>query len=190
MHPSDDLTVRLACLADIPTLANWDNKQHVKAATSNDGTAGFDLDWEKELAPRTDGTEFLIAEVNGHPIGAMQIIDPATERTHYWGAIANNLRALDIWIGEEDYLSQGYGTRMMCYAINRCFADSRVIAVLIDPLSNNTKSHRFYERLGFEFVERRQFDDLTDCFVYRLERDAWEARNDAAGTATIVADQP
>lgn len=174
MHQSNKLTIRLASLADIQTLTHWDNKEHVKAATTNDGSAGFDMDWEQELAARTDGTEFLIAEVDGHPIGALQIIDPATERTHYWGPIANDLRALDIWIGEEAYLSQGYGTRMMHFAIDRCFADKRVNAVLIDPLANNTKSHRFYERLGFQFAERRQFDDLSDCFVFRLERDAWE----------------
>jgi len=173
MHQSDNFTIRLATLSDIPTLAEWDNKDHVKAATTNDGSVGFDLDWHDELAPRSDGTEFLIAEVDGLPIGALQIIDPATERTRYWGAIANNLRALDIWIGEEAYLSKGFGTRMMRFAINRCFADNRVIAVLIDPLANNTKSHRFYERLGFQFAERRKFDDLSDCFVYRLDRDDW-----------------
>ena len=177
MPPSDELIIRLARLSDIPTLTHWDEKEHVKAATTNDGSAGFDMDWEDELAPRSDGTEFLIAEVNGHPIGALQIIDPATERTHYWGAIANNLRALDIWIGEEAYLAQGHGSRMMEYAINRCFADNRVTAVLVDPLANNTRSHRFYERLGFQFAERRQFDDVSDCFVYRLEREAWSSEN-------------
>ena len=177
MPPSDELFIRLARLSDIPTLTHWDEKEHVKAATTNDGSAGFDMDWENELAPRSDGTEFLIAEVNGHPIGALQIIDPATERTHYWGAIANNLRALDIWIGEEAYLAQGHGSRMMAYAINRCFADNRVTAVLVDPLANNTGSHRFYERLGFQFAERRQFDDVSDCFVYRLEREAWISEN-------------
>lgn len=42
---------------------------------------------------------------------------PATERTHYWGAVAGNLRAIDIWIGEEASIGQGHGSRMMTYAI-------------------------------------------------------------------------
>jgi aminoglycoside 6'-N-acetyltransferase len=44
-----------------------------------------------------------------------------------------------------------------------------VTAVIIDPLAANTRAHRFYERLGFRFVERRGFGD-DDCFIYRLER--------------------
>ena len=42
-------------------------------------------------------------------------------------------------------------------------------AILIDPLASNTAAHRFYERLGFRYVERRQFGE-DDCIVYRLER--------------------
>jgi aminoglycoside 6'-N-acetyltransferase len=44
-----------------------------------------------------------------------------------------------------------------------------VEAVVIDPRADNTRAHRFYERLGFRFVERRRFGE-DDCFVYRLER--------------------
>lgn len=32
-----------------------------------------------------------------------------------------------------------------------------------------TKAHRFYERLGFTFVEERNFDG-DDSFVYLLDR--------------------
>jgi aminoglycoside 6'-N-acetyltransferase len=41
--------------------------------------------------------------------------------------------------------------------------------VLIDPLAGNVGAHRFYERLGFRFVERRRFG-TDDGFVYRLDR--------------------
>ncbi len=58
---------------------------------------------------------------------------------------------------------------MMRLALERCFADPQVSAVLIDPLASNTRAHRFYERLGFRFVERRRFG-ADECFVYRLDR--------------------
>jgi aminoglycoside 6'-N-acetyltransferase len=58
---------------------------------------------------------------------------------------------------------------MMHLALARCFAAPDVVAVLIDPLASNTRSHRFYERLGFRFVECRRFGE-DECFVYRLER--------------------
>jgi aminoglycoside 6'-N-acetyltransferase len=60
-------------------------------------------------------------------------------------------------------------------ALLRCFSDPAVTAVLVDPLETNTRSHRFYERLGFEFVERRRFG-YDDCFVYRLTRQRFESR--------------
>jgi aminoglycoside 6'-N-acetyltransferase len=64
---------------------------------------------------------------------------------------------------------KGYGSEMMRLALRRCFADPAVEAVLIDPLATNTAAHRFYERLGFRFTERRQFGE-DDTFVYRLRR--------------------
>ena len=113
-----------------------------------------------------------VVSVDGRPVGFLQIIDPAAEETHYWGDVEGGLRAIDIWIGEEEDLGRGYGTRMMRLALERCFADPGVGAVLIDPLEINIRARRFYERLGFRLVERRRFGD-DDCCVYRLERSAW-----------------
>lgn len=173
-----DLIIRRAVASDAALLYRWDEMPHVKASVSNSGTSSFDSNWEEELAPRSDGTEFFIAEVVADntpvPIGAMQVIDPATERTHYWGAIAANQRGIDIWIGEEAYIGRGYGTQMMTYIIDYCFKPVQVTAILIDPLSNNTRSHKFYRSLGFEFVERRQFDEESDCFVFKLSRKRWQ----------------
>lgn len=78
-----------------------------------------------------------------------------------------NLRAIDIWIGEESDLGKRYGMQMMRLALARCFADPTVTAVLVDPLVSNTRVHRFHERLGFQCTDRRQFGD-DDCLVYRL----------------------
>ena len=123
----------------------------------------------KFLRMRPGYGEQLIAEVDGVPIGLLQIIDPAEEERHYWGEVPANLRAIDIWIGEAAYLGRGYGTRMMQLAIGRCFAAPAVEAILIDPLARNTRAIRFYQRLGFKPVEERRFgEDL--CLVHRLER--------------------
>lgn len=61
---------------------------------------------------------------------------------------------------------------MMQLALERCFADGRVSAVLIDPLAGNTAAQRFYRRLGFRPVARRRFGQ-DDCLVHRLERADW-----------------
>jgi aminoglycoside 6'-N-acetyltransferase len=161
------INLRPATSADLDLLRHWDEQPHVIAADPND-----DWHWEEELDRTPDWREQLIAEIDGRAIGFIQIIDPAREESHYWGDVAENLRAIDIWIGAETDLSKGYGTKMMQLALVRCFADPLVTAVLVDPLVSNTRVHRFYERLGFQFVERRQFEDDA-CFVYRLNRETW-----------------
>jgi Acetyltransferases, including N-acetylases of ribosomal proteins len=117
----------------------------------------------------------LIAELDGRPIGFIQIIDPLLEESHYWGNVPANLRAIDIWIGMADDLSKGYGTVMMHQALERCFANTQVTAVLIDPLSSNTRGRKFYERMGYRFVEYRNFGE-DHCAVYELTREEWEGR--------------
>jgi aminoglycoside 6'-N-acetyltransferase len=158
------ISLRPATPADVRLLRRWDEQPHVIASDPND-----DWQWEGELARNPDWRQQLIAEVDGRPVGFVQIIDPRREETHYWGDVPPDLRAIDIWIGAESDLGRGYGSRIMKLALARCFADSSVSAVLIDPLAGNIGAHRFYERLGFRFVERRRFG-ADECFVYRLER--------------------
>jgi aminoglycoside 6'-N-acetyltransferase len=167
------INLRPATLADLDLLRHWDKQAHVVAAIGND-----DWGWEVELTRTPDWREQLIAEIADRPIGFIQIIDPAREDSYYWGDVPENLRAIDIWIGEETDLGKGYGTTMMQLALSRCFADPTVTAVLIDPLANNTRAQRFYERLGFQCIDRRWFGE-DDCLVYRLNRASW---NDTVNT--------
>jgi aminoglycoside 6'-N-acetyltransferase len=157
---------------DLSILRHWDTKPHVIAASGDDGW----FDWEAELPRQVSWRELLIAEDEGRPVGVLQVIDPAEEESRYWGDVAPNLRAIDIWIGEESDLGRGLGSTMMHLALSRCFSNPRVVGVLIDPLHSNSRVQRFYERLGFRRVEQRTFG-LDDCIIYRLDRDAWRQRN-------------
>jgi aminoglycoside 6'-N-acetyltransferase len=166
------LNLRSATSADLDLLQQWDEQPHVIDSDPND-----DWHWKIELDRTPEWREQLIAELDGRPIGYIQIIDPAPEESHYWGDVPMNLRAIDIWIGEETDLGKGYGTQMMELALARCFADPLVTAVLIDPLVNNTRAHRFYQRLGFQVVDRRQFGE-DDCLVHCLNREDWQPKDD------------
>lgn len=116
-----------------------------------------------------------MAEAEGRPIGFIQVIDPHEEETHYWGDVEPNLRAIDIRIGEEEYLGKGYGTEMMIQALEICFGNPDVKAVLIDPLESNTRAIYFYRKLGFEFLEKRTFGE-DECLVLRIMRERWERK--------------
>jgi aminoglycoside 6'-N-acetyltransferase len=160
--------LRLATSADQPLLEHWDRQPHIILNAGADG--GFD--WAAELPQHPPWRELLIAEHRGRPIGFIQIIDPKLEATGYWGEVGPDLRAIDIWIGELADTGRGLGTRMMRLALERCFADPAVTAVLVDPLLSNTRGHRFYQRLGFVPVERRRFGP-DDCLVHRLSRERY-----------------
>lgn len=165
------ITFRPALPSDLQLLLHWDSQRHVIESDPND-----DWNWEGELQRNPPWREQLIAELGGRPIGFVQIIDPALEETGYWGAAGPGFRAIDIWIGEASDLGKGHGTTIMKLAISRCFEQSAVRAILIDPLASNTRAHRFYERLGFQFQESRIFGD-DECHVYCLSRENWSARH-------------
>jgi len=171
------IALRPATLEDAPTLERWDRDPAVISATTDntDAEVAFgDHDWRVELQQQTADTYFLIAELDGTPIGGMQIIDPHRERTHYWGAIEENLRAIDIWIGDPQQRGQGHGAAMMQLAHERCFADPAVTAIVIDPLASNERAIAFYRRLGYQPVGRQWFGE-DDCYVHRLSRGHWLA---------------
>lgn len=169
------VTLRAATPGDAGVLAGWDREPHVIRCTTDnpDADVAFDgCDWEAELQEPTPYFTHLIGEVNGRPIGAMLIVDPKLEPTHYWGEAEPDQRAIDIWIGPADALGRGYGSEMMRQAIERCFAEPEITAILIDPLASNVAAHRFYRRLGFVEVGRRWFDE-DDCLVHQLTRENW-----------------
>jgi aminoglycoside 6'-N-acetyltransferase len=156
------ISFRPARPSDLELLCRWDTQPHIIAARAN-GAWGD----EHELARTPEWREQLIFEHQGRPIGFVQIIDPAREDSHYWGDVEAGLRAVDLWIGAAADLGRGYGTEMMRLALTRCISNPAVSAVLVDPLASNTRACRFFERMGFQLLERRHFGD-DDCCVYRL----------------------
>ena len=158
------IALRPATLDDLDLLKSWDTKPHIIASNPNDP-----WDWESDLKESVPWRESFIAELDGKPIGFFDILDPYLEPYQYWGKLQSGTRAIDIWIGEEDYLNQGYGTKMMKLALARCFSIPNVHTILVDPLASNENARNFYEKMGFKYVEKRQFG-LDLCAVYKLDR--------------------
>lgn len=162
---SAQIVLRPATLDDIPLLRRWDEDPAVVASDPND-----DWDWEDEIEAGLPGVEHFIAELDGAPIGFLQIIEASREPSHYWGEVSPGTYAIDIWIGEAEQRNRGYGAAMMRQAIARCWADPAAHTIVIDPLVSNTAAIRFYERMGFQVIGPRRFG-LDDCLVMALRRD-------------------
>lgn len=162
------ITLRPATLDDAPLLEAWDDDPTVAASDPND-----DWDWPQTLA--AEGLENLVAELDGRPIGFIQITDLVRDVSRYWGAPQPGFMAIDIWIGEPDMRGLGHGRAMMNLAIERCFADPSIHSILIDPIASNQAAISFYRRMGFTFLESRRFG-LDECAVHQLTRDTWTHR--------------
>ncbi|MEO8362904.1 MAG: GNAT family N-acetyltransferase [Ilumatobacteraceae bacterium] len=159
------IRLRLATLDDSSMLQMWADDVDLWTSSDEDGS----FDWDSEIPRTVDWRELLVAEHDGRPIGFIQITDAAREESHYWGDVEQGAMAIDIWIGDPVDRNQGFGSKMMQLAIARCYARDGARSILIDPLDANERACRFYERLGFTFVEKRNFGrDL--CRVYRLDR--------------------
>ena len=168
MEAENLIYLRKANIEDLDLLLHWDQQEHVKVSNPYD-----EWDYEADLKADYEWQEQYIAEVNGKAIGFLHIIDPYLEETHYWGKVEANLKALDIWIGEKDYLNRGFGSQMMRKAFEICFSNPEVKGILIDPLESNKDAIRFYNRLGFKFLEKRKFGEDI-CDVHFLSRKDYE----------------
>jgi aminoglycoside 6'-N-acetyltransferase len=162
------VTLRPATPADVPLLEAWDEDPVVAASDPND-----DWDWEHDMLGAV-GLENLIAELDGRPIGFVQITDLLRDASNYWGNPQVGFKAIDIWIGDPNDRGKGAGRAMMEQAITRCFADTTVHTILIDPIVTNADAIGFYRKLGFTFLENRRFG-ADECAVHQLTRLGWKA---------------
>lgn len=163
------LILRSANKNDLEILKIWDEDVDVSYSGGEDDH----YDWEFELNREVSWREILIAQIDHTPIGVVVLIDVNEEESHYWGnEIAKETWAIDIWIGDKNNRSKGYGTQMMKQAISRCLKIHLAKQVLIDPLASNVRAIEFYRRLGFKLIGPRRFGD-DDCLVMSIDRVAF-----------------
>ncbi|HEX7237138.1 MAG TPA: GNAT family N-acetyltransferase, partial [Gammaproteobacteria bacterium] len=73
------VTLRRATTADAHWLDVWDRDADVIACSTDDPNAEIaftNVEWLEELAAQNEYSLYFIGELDGRPIGAMQICDP------------------------------------------------------------------------------------------------------------------
>ncbi|MBP5856985.1 GNAT family N-acetyltransferase [Marivibrio halodurans] len=156
---------------DLPLLRAWDNAPHVIAAFG----AADRFDWHALMAEPRTTRELLIGEASGRPIGAAILADPMRTDPERWHAHGAGRRLVDLWVGPEADLGQGFGRGMMRLALARAFALGRVRAVIGAPLARNIRARGFLYDLGFG-----EFGRLPDRegvrILYEMPRARWARR--------------
>lgn len=71
---------------------------------------------------------------------------------------------IDLFVGEENYLDKGYGTKIVESFIKKIILDFNPKKILIDPTIDNKRAIRCYEKAGFKFL-RYDNNGIKDCYV-------------------------
>ncbi len=71
---------------------------------------------------------------------------------------------LDLFIGEEDYLNKGYGTKIVKCFVNKLLTEFKAKMILIDPSCSNKRAIRCYEKSGFKVI-RKEHDGTNECCI-------------------------
>ncbi len=138
-------TFRPMAAADLPTIQRWLATPHVSAWWGDPqeqfALVSGDLD-------HSSIQQFIVA-IADRPIAYLLCYDPAAWPNHGFGAIADNARGIDQFIGEAEFIGQGHGSHFI-----RAFVDDLLKTgtplVLTDPSPANTRAIRAYEKAGFQ----------------------------------------
>jgi RimJ/RimL family protein N-acetyltransferase len=134
-------------------LCIWFKKPHVKEWW-NDGISNEEI--KAKYRERIGGTDILpfVVYLRRKPIGFIQYYYmnriEFDELSNEIGVVVG----IDQFIGEEDYINQGYGTRMIGLLIKKLFSDPAIKKIITDVDKNNRRAIRCYEKLGFTFSRK------------------------------------
>lgn len=138
---------------DIPLLLRWFKEPHVKEWWPTPEKDEAIL--EKFLTRiRSKDTFGFIVFIHDVAIGYIQYyhINRKHEKTGSWlpAELPKTTVGTDQFIGEEDYLGKGYGTRFIKEFISYLHEiEPTITTVIVDPDPENAAAIRCYEKVGF-----------------------------------------
>ncbi|BAY42567.1 GCN5-related N-acetyltransferase [Scytonema sp. HK-05] len=113
------------------------------------------------------------------PIGYLQYYSlndlPESDRQMYCLEETDNVYAMDLFIGETQYWSQGIGTKLISVVVNYLFEELEAKKVVIDPQVWNTRAIGCYEKCGFVKIKLLREHELHEgkywnCWLMAIER--------------------
>lgn len=167
------ISFRLANPSDAALLFRWRRAPHV-ARWWNIAPyeAGSLADVEEELAldAALDGHESLLVLLDGLPIGYAQTYNAGRASGDWWPNEGENVRGLDLLVGEESLTGRGLGPRIARALCERLFKDAKVESIIVDPHPDNARSIRCFEKAGFVREKEMETPDGA-AVLMRLRRE-------------------
>lgn len=144
---------------DFPLMLEWLGREHVKEWW-DDGEDTLEKVAFHYGEKDTEAEKFILFETDGgKPIGYFQ----------YYFADDQAI-GIDQFIGEEDYLNRGVGTRAIIEFIRMIFKKDRPPRVFLDPSPDNKRAIRCYEKVGFVHYEIVVNDDGERAYMMQIDR--------------------
>jgi aminoglycoside 6'-N-acetyltransferase len=185
-HPTDgsiviarDGEIAIRLMRDAPDdyelMAGWLNDEQVKVFWhGRDEAFPMERILEK-YGPRTRGeapTTPCFITLDDRPIGYIQFY-----RTDDWSEWRDQIGlepradrwALDIVIGEPELWNRGLGTRAVTALLRYLFAEKAASQVVLDPVADNSRAIRCYEKSGFRRIRLIPNNEFLDG----VWRDTW-----------------
>ncbi len=151
---------------EIPLLISWFKKEHIReywVSILNKTDEEITNKYMKRL--KEDVIEMFIIKKNNVKIGFIQtylLEDPKQFM------ISDKCKGIDLFIGDEKFLNQGFGTETLKrFLKNKVFSDSSIKFACIDPEVKNKRAIRAYEKVGFKHVNT-DFDKYSKLLTYYM----------------------
>ena len=101
--------------------------------------------------------QLFIIQLNGKDIGYTQIYkyeEDFKELSNY-----KCLYEFDTFIGEEEYLSKGYGTSIIKEITNMIYSNYEADAIILRPFKRNIRAVKCYQKSGYDIIDEYEGKD-------------------------------
>lgn len=145
---------------DFPQMLEWLQKEHIKQWW-NDGDDTLEkvaLHYGEESK---DVKRFILVEVK-------EEIEKLIGYFQYYFAPDGQI-GIDQFIGEENYLNRGVGEQTIKLFIELIKRRHRPRFIILDPVPENKRAIRCYEKVGFRHYKSGQNNQETPVYLMRCE---------------------
>ena len=137
---------------------DWLNRDHVKEFW--DGPQSIEEVQKKYLMKIESKSIFPhLVFLDEKPIGYIQSYIALEVGDGWWEGQPEGTWGVDQFIGEEDYIGKGYGTKFIKLFTDQLLKRNEVTQVITDPAPNNPRAIRSYEKAGFVIKEEMDTPD-------------------------------